>query len=90
MAEDHFTGVHFNYLKDHLNSLKDFLIRSLRLPLRLRHLFDYSPETILVEDSTVLDVLKVSDMTMKLVDEIKDRLGPSLDVMGNCLGIHIW
>ena len=90
MAGDHFNGVHFNYLKDHLNSLKDFLIRSLRLPLRLRHLFDYSPETILVEDSTVLDVLKVSDMTMKLVDEIKDRLGPSLDVMGNCLGIHIW
>ena len=90
MAEDHFTGVHFNYLKDHLNSLKDFLIRSLRLPLRLRHLFDYSPETILVEDSTVLDVLKVSDMTMKLVDEIKDRLGPILKPSNFLEELHMW
>ena len=37
-------------------------------------LYEYSPETILVEDSTVLDVLKVSDMTMKLVDAVKLRL----------------
>ena len=38
-------------------------------------LYEYSPETILVEDSTVLDVLKVSDMTIKLVEALKLRLG---------------
>ena len=38
-------------------------------------LYEYSPETILVEDSTVLDVLKVSDMTIKLVEAVKLRLG---------------
>ena len=37
-------------------------------------LSEYSPEYILVENSTVLDVLKVSDMTMKLVEAIKLRL----------------
>ena len=38
-------------------------------------LYEYSPETTEVEDSTVVDVLKVADMTIKLVDAIKLRLG---------------
>ena len=38
-------------------------------------LYEYSPESKEVEDLTGLDVLKVSDMTMKLVDALKLRLG---------------
>ena len=38
-------------------------------------LYEYSPETKGVEDSTVVDVLKVADMTIKLVDALKLRLG---------------
>ena len=37
-------------------------------------LYEYSPESKEVEDLTGLDVLKVSDMTIKLVDAIKLRL----------------
>ena len=37
-------------------------------------LYENSPETKEVEDLTVLDVLKVSDMTIKLVDALKLRL----------------
>ena len=38
-------------------------------------LYEYSPETKGFEDSTVVDVLKVADMTIKLVDALKLRLG---------------
>ena len=38
-------------------------------------LYDYSPDSKEVENLTGLDVLKVSDMTMKLVDALKLRLG---------------
>ena len=38
-------------------------------------LYEYSPEAKEAEDSTVLDVLKVADMTIKLVDALKLRLG---------------
>ena len=37
-------------------------------------LYEYSPESKEVEDLTGLDVLKVSDMTIKLVDALKLRL----------------
>ena len=57
-----------------MDNFKKAFIR-ITLPEEERLLFDYSPETILVEDSTVLDVLKVSDMTIKLIDEVKIRLG---------------
>ena len=38
-------------------------------------LYEYSPEYKEVEDLTGLDVLKLSDMTIKLVEAIKLRLG---------------
>ena len=38
-------------------------------------LYEYSPEAKEAEDSTVQDVLKVADMTIKLVDALKLRLG---------------
>ena len=34
----------------------------------------YRPETTAAEDSSVVDVLKVADMTIKLVDALKLRL----------------
>ena len=37
-------------------------------------LYEYSPEAKAAEDSTVLDVLKVADMTIKLVDALKLRI----------------
>ena len=37
-------------------------------------LVEYSPENKEAEDSTVLDVLKVAEMTIKLVDALKLRL----------------
>ena len=46
-------------------------------------LSEYSPEYILVENSTMLDVLKVSDMIIKYVDSNKIGMGlilPRLDM----------
>ena len=37
-------------------------------------LYEYSPEAKEAEDSTAVDVLKVADMTIKLVDALKLRL----------------
>ena len=41
-------------------------------------LYEYSPENKDAEDSTVLDVLKVAEMTIKMVDALKLRLGSEL------------
>ena len=41
-------------------------------------LYEYSPENKEVEDSTVLDVLKVAEMTIKMFEALKLRLGSEL------------
>ena len=51
-------------------------------------LYNYRPETKDVEDSTVLDVLEVAEMTIKLLDAIKLRF--RLDILDKQEHTIIW
>ena len=64
-AEDYYEA----YYEDYYDSDYDVDIQNHEM-----FLFEYSPESKEVEDLTGLDVLKVSDMTIKLVEAIKLRL----------------